>query len=93
MSDNAKRPPTTFRVFVRPKGTEPWTLLDLTETGRTQDEAKRKAARLLEDDPTYRPYILGDGLELFVAAARSIKPALVKVQPQPSKVKLDDFSV
>lgn len=82
------RPETTFRVFVRPKGAEDWHTLDETVSGRTQEEAKKKAARLLNDIEEYSAMIQGDGLELAVTSARSFKPVLVKVEPQPAKVVL-----
>ena len=93
MTTSSPRPATTFRVLVRPAGDSHWTLLGSTVTSRTQDEAKRQAARQLEDDPTYRAYIVGDGLDVAVTSARSFKPVRVSVQPQPSKMTvrtLDD---
>jgi hypothetical protein len=87
-TDEAKepRPETTFRVFVRPRGGDVWTLLDQTVDGRTQDEGKKRAARMLNDIPEYAAQIQGDGLELAVTSARSFKPAVIKVEPQPAKV-------
>lgn len=89
MSDaekTAPRPETTFVVFTRAKGDETWSILGEQYVGRTQDEAKRKAARALSDSDEYGPIIQGDGLEIAVTSARSFKPVLVKVEPQPAKV-------
>ena len=86
-ADEAKpRPETTFVVLVRPKGTEPWNLIESRVTAKTQDDAKRQAARLLGEDEEYGAAIQGDGLEIAVTSARSFKPVLVKVEPQPAKV-------
>lgn len=82
------RPVTTFRVFVRAKGEDTWEVLDQTVDGRTQEEAKKHAARMLNDIEQYAALIQGDGLELAVTSARSFKPVLVKVEPQPAKVVL-----
>lgn len=82
----APRPETTFRVFVRPKGEEPWLTLAETVDGRTQDEGKKRAARMLSEVPEYAAMIQGDGLEVAVTSARSFKPQLIKVEPQPAKV-------
>lgn len=80
------RPETTFVVFTRTKGETAWNIIPKTYVGRTQDEAKRKAARALSEDADYAPAIQGDGLEIAVTSARSFKPVLVKVEPQPAKV-------
>lgn len=80
------RPETTFVVLTRTKGEVAWNVLDTKYVGRTQDEAKRKAARALSEHPDYAPSIQGDGLEIAVTSARSFKPVLVKVEPQPAKV-------
>lgn len=89
MSDSStSRKPTEFRVFVRPKDQDVWTVLDQTVAGRTQEEAKKKAARLLNGLDVYADEIRGEGLELAVTSARSFKPVLVKVEPQPAKVVL-----
>lgn len=88
VAEKAPRTETDFRVFVRPKGAESWTTLDDTVSGRTQDEAKKKAARVLNDIEEYALLIQGDGIELAVTAARSFKPVLVRVEPQPAKVVL-----
>lgn len=82
----APRPETAFRVFVRPKGEAAWVTLDATVSGRTQDEGKKRAARDLNEIPEYAAMIQGDGLELAVTSARSFKPQLIKVEPQPAKV-------
>lgn len=87
-AEKAPRAETDFRVFVRPKGEATWTTLDETVSGRTQDEAKKKAARVLNDIEEYALLIQGDGIELAVTAARSFKPVLVRVEPQPAKVVL-----
>lgn len=85
--DQKDRPATSFRVFVRPAGGDEWKALDKPVTGRTQDEAKKIAARELgADGSEYAANIQGDGLEIAVCAARSFKPVLVKVEPQPAKV-------
>lgn len=80
------RPETTFRIFTRPKGETLWQLHDATVDGRTQDEGKKRAARMLGEDSEYQALIEGDGIELAVCSARSFKPQLVKVEPQPAKV-------
>lgn len=82
----APRPVTTFRVLVRPVGGVEWTLIDATVDGRTQDEGKKAASRLLAEDGTYGPLIQGEGIEIAVTSARSFKPVTVKVEPQPAKV-------
>jgi hypothetical protein len=82
------RPETVFRVFVRSVGEEAWLALDQTVSGRTQEEAKKKAARMLNDIEEYAAQIQGNGLELAVTSARSFKPVVVKVEPQPAKVVL-----
>lgn len=87
-ADKKPRPETTFRVFVRAAGATEWTTLDQTVVGRTQEEAKKKAARVLNDIEQYAEQIRGQGLELAVTSARSFKPVLVKVEPQPAKVVL-----
>ncbi len=87
--EKVKTPPrsaTTFVVFVRPKGEVQWTLLEKTYDGKTQDEGKRNAARGLGEDEHYASFIQNDGLEIAVTSARSFKPVLVKVEPQPAKV-------
>lgn len=84
--EKAPRPETTFVVLTRAAGSEAWTTLDEHFVGRTQDEAKRKAARALSESAEYGPIIQGDGLEIAVTSARSFKPVLVKVEPQPAKV-------
>lgn len=84
----APRPETEFRVFVRAAGGTEWATLDQTVSGRTQEEAKKKAARVLNDIEEYAAQIQGSGLELAVTSARSFKPVLVKVEPQPAKVVL-----
>lgn len=80
------RPETIFVVLTRTKGETLWSVLPTKFVGRTQDEAKRKAARALSEDSEYAPAIQGDGLEIAVTSARSFKPVLVKVEPQPAKV-------
>lgn len=82
------RPETNFRVFVRAAGADQWTTLEQTVAGRTQEEAKKKAARVLNDIEEYAAQIQGAGLELAVTSARSFKPVMVKVEPQPAKVVL-----
>lgn len=82
------RPETVFRVLVRSAGAEAWIVLDDTVSGRTQEEGKKKAARMLSDIEEYAAQIQGNGLELAVTSARSFKPVLVKVEPQPAKVVL-----
>jgi hypothetical protein len=79
---------TTFRILVRAHGTDEWTMLAREVAGRTQDEAKRRAATMLDADATYSALIRGDGLELALTASRSWKPQTVKVEPQPSKITL-----
>lgn len=86
-AEKKPRPITTFRVFVRPAGGVEWTALSETVDGRTQDEAKKVAARLLgAEGSEYAEHIQGAGLEIAVTSARSFKPVLVKVEPQPAKV-------
>lgn len=84
------RPETVFRVLVRSVGAESWLVLpeDQNVTGRTQEEGKKKAARMLSDIEEYAEQIQGNGLELAVTSARSFKPVVVKVEPQPAKVVL-----
>lgn len=87
-TDEAAKPrqETTFRIFSRAKGEELWRVHDETVDGRTQDEGKKRAAVKLGEQDAYRALIEGDGLELAVTSARSFKPQLVKVEPQPAKV-------
>lgn len=85
-AEKTPRPETTFVVFVRAKGDELWALDSEKVTAKTQDEAKRAAARGLGEQEQYAALIQGDGLEIAVTSARSFKPVLVKVEPQPSKV-------
>lgn len=85
-SAKAARSETEFRVFIRPRGEEAWLTLGKTVSGRTQDEGKKRAARALNEVPEYAAMIQGDGLELAVTSARSFKPQLIKVEPQPAKV-------
>ena len=70
--DKTPRPETTFVVFTRAKGDVSWSILGEQYVGRTQDEAKRKAARALSDSEEYGPIINGDGLEIAVTSARSV---------------------
>lgn len=79
---------TSFVVFTRNAGDTVWGTLPAPVSGRTQDEAKRNAARTLSADPAYADQINGDGLELAVAPARSFRPVVIKVEPQPAKVVL-----
>lgn len=80
------RQETVFRIFSRAKGETLWNLHDETVTGRTQDEGKKRAAQSLGERDEYAAVIQGDGLELAVTSARSFKPQLVRVEPQPAKV-------
>lgn len=84
--NKSPRQETVFRVFSRAKGETLWLLHDETVTGRTQDEGKKRAATMLGENPEYAEIIQADGLELAVTSARSFKPQLVKVEPQPAKV-------
>ncbi len=84
--EKTPRQETVFRILSRAKGEELWRVHDETVTGRTQDEGKKRAALLLGKRDEYRALIEGDGLELAVTSARSFKPQLVKVEPQPAKV-------
>jgi hypothetical protein len=84
--DKTPRQETVFRVLSRAKGEELWRVHDDTVTGRTQDEGKKRAAVMLGEREEYAAVIQGDGLELAVTSARSFKPQLVKVEPQPAKV-------
>jgi hypothetical protein len=85
-TDAKPRPETTFVVLVRAKGETPWNLIQERVTAKTQDDAKKQAARLLGEQEQYRALIEGEGLEIAVTSARSFKPVLVKVEPQPAKV-------
>lgn len=80
------RPETEFVALVRPAGQEAWQQLPQTYTGKTQVDAKREVARALNDVPEWAAHIQGDGLEIVVTSARSFKPVVVKVEPQPAKV-------
>lgn len=82
------RPETEFVALVRPAGTEPWQHLPSTFTGKTQTDAKRDVARALAEVPEWQEHINGEGLEIVVTSARSFKPVLVKVEPQPPKVTI-----
>lgn len=85
-TEKKERPSTEFVALVRPKGAEGWEILDATYTARTQDEAKKIVARALNEVEEYAAHIQGEGLEIAVTSARSFKPVLVKVEPQPAKV-------
>lgn len=80
------RPETEFVALVRPVGTETYQLLPQNFAGKTQDDAKRQVARALNEVPEWSAHIQGDGLEIAVTSARSFKPVVVKVEPQPAKV-------
>lgn len=80
------RAETEFVAFVRPSGQDAWQLLDQHFQGKTQDDAKRQVARALSEVPEWSAHIQGSGLEIAVTSARSFKPVIVKVEPQPAKV-------
>lgn len=85
-ADKKDRPITEFVALVRPKGETAWSILSERHSARTQDECKKLVARSLNDQPEYAQHIQGEGLEIAVTSARSFKPVLVKVEPQPAKV-------
>ena len=85
-AEKKDRPITEFVALVRPHAEESWLVLDQHYSARTQDECKKLVARSLNDEPEYAAHIQGDGLEIAVTSARSFKPVLVKVEPQPAKV-------
>jgi hypothetical protein len=80
------RPETEFVALVRPAGTEAWQHLPQTFQGKTQTDAKKEVARALSEVEEWASHIQGAGLEIVVTSARSFKPVLVKVEPQPAKV-------
>lgn len=84
--DKTPRPETEFVALVRPVGAEAYQLLPQKYTGKTQDDAKRQVARALAEVPEWAEHIQGSGLEIAVTSARSFKPVVVKVEPQPAKV-------
>ena len=66
-------------------GGDTWKVLDRTVDGRTQDEGKTRASRMLEADDTYGPIVRSGALALALSSARSWKPERVLVKVQPSK--------
>lgn len=85
-TEKKDRPVTEFVALVRPTGADGWEILDERYSARTQDEAKKLVARGLNEVEEYANHIQGEGLEIAVTSARSFKPVLVKVEPQPAKV-------
>jgi hypothetical protein len=85
-AEKKQRPETEFVALIRPRGQENWQLIPSRYTGKNQDDAKRQVARALAEIDEWRAHIEGDGLEIAVTSARSFKPVLVKVEPQPAKV-------